>query len=151
MKNPLNDKSLLIKKEELDNFEIKASSLQNAFELLDAVSKELKNSMGIDIKSEKLNLKDGSDIFNVMISSVLSVVGSKDIRDAVFKCLDKSGVKSPRRNIDLMFFEDKDNRKFYIPIMTECIVVNLTPFLSGVITQLSDLGLTQAISIPTAK
>jgi hypothetical protein len=151
MENPLNNKDLLIKKEELDNFKINPSSLQNAFALLDAVSKELKDSMGVDIKVDKLDLKDGSDMFNIILSAVLSFIGSKPVREAVFKCLDKSQVISLQSPINAMYFEDEKHRKFFIPVMTECIICNLTPFLSGVVTQLSDLGITQAINIPVVK
>ena len=59
----------------------------------------------------------------------LSVITSKRVKDALFKCAEKALVGADK--VDRSFFESVENREFYYPIMTEVIKVNLGPFFKS--------------------
>ncbi len=122
---------------ELKNFNIHPADLKDAFELLDGVAEKLKDSLGVDIKSDSLKL-EGADLFDMIIKSGISLISSKKVREATFKCLTRSLYKGSQ-NIDHAFFENEERRKYFIPVMVECIRVNLSPFLSGAIMKLKEL------------
>lgn len=122
---------------ELKNYNINPADLKDAFELLDCVAEKLKDSLGVDIKSDALKL-EGVDLFDMVIKSGMSLISSKKVREATFKCLTRSLYKDSQ-NIDHDFFENEDRRKYFIPVMVECIRVNLSPFLSGAIMKLQEL------------
>ncbi len=137
MTNKFIDKSNLSTEiKELKNFDIKPADLQEAFDLLDCVAEELKKSLGVDIKADSLKL-EGADLFDMIIKSGMSLIGSKKVKEAIFNCLGRSTYKQNER-IDFVFFENEERRKYFIPVMIECIKVNLSPFLSGAVMKLKE-------------
>jgi hypothetical protein len=110
-------------------------------ELQDAVGEALKGSK-MDFRGLGSVLGDGG-IENVLdgdigelsgpiesiIGMVLSVVTSRRVKNALFKCAEKALMGEDKINRD--FFDAVENREFYYPIMTEVIKVNLGPFFKS--------------------
>lgn len=108
-------------RELLKDFLFLPSSLENACELLDEFSK----IMG----------KDGIDPQAEVDGYVFKLLGSKELKTIAMKCLNQSRYMETRK-ITFDMFEDESMRPLYIPALANSLKINLSPFLSGVLTLL---------------
>jgi len=108
-------------RELLKDFLFLPSSLENACELLEQFSK----IMG----------KDGIDPQADVDSYIFKLLGSKELKTIAMKCLNQSRYKDTRK-ITFDMFEEESMRPLYIPVLANSLKVNLSPFLSGVLTLL---------------
>lgn len=120
---------------------ITPASFEDAMELQDAVGESLKGTK-LDFKGlTGLGTGNGADILGADISELagpletilgmgLSVITSKRVKAALFKCAEKAIYGDAK--VDRDFFENVDNRELYYPIMMEIVKVNLGPFFKKV-------------------
>lgn len=130
METTLNGKRLLIT----------PASFDDAMELQDAVGESLKgtkvNLKGVaGLTGDSGSLLDAdvgelSGPVETIAGMVLSVVTSRRVKDALFKCAEKAILGNDKVNRD--FFENVENRELYYPIMTEVLKVNLGPFFKRI-------------------
>lgn len=123
---------------------ITPASFDDAMELQDAVGEALKGTKmdfrGISGLFGKEDKKEGSILdadlgelsgpIETIAGMVLSVVTSKRVKDALFKCAEKVILGNDK--VDRDFFETVENRELYYPLMTEVIKVNLGPFFKRI-------------------
>lgn len=117
---------------------ITPAAFEDAMELQDAVGNALKGAKldlkGLDnVDASKLLETDVSTLsgpLESIIGMALSVVTSKPVRAALFKCCEKAVYGEDR--VTREFFEAEANRELYYPIMVEVVKVNLGPFFRKV-------------------
>lgn len=138
---------------------ITPAEFEDAIDLRDAVEDAVRKAninidlSGLDTESAKAVLNDEKkentdEKFSIpagsitsLISTLLSVDSSKNVRRCLFKCAERALFDKVKVNQD--FFENTNNRKYYYPIMFEVLKVNLTPFFEGLFSMFKGLGLAQ--------
>jgi len=109
-------------------------------ELQDAVGEALKGSK-VDLRGVAGLTGGGASLLDADVGElsgpietiagmVLSVVTSKRVKEALFKCSEKALYGTDK--VDRDFFEKVENRELYYPIMTEVVKANLGPFFKRI-------------------
>lgn len=97
----------------------------------------------IDIKSEKLADMEAGDV-GWILEPILTLMTDSTIRDRLFECAKRA--MFDKKKVDLAFFEEHENRKYYYPIMMEVLKVNISPFFGLVSSWFTNLpGLTDML------
>jgi hypothetical protein len=138
---------------------ITESSFDDVFALKDALQQAL-IPVGIDIGLGKIGdvdlTKDGlskladidldlDSVVNGAMKAFCQVDSDKNLRKCIFKCLERCTFDKVKITKD--FFETSENREFYYPIVTECIKVNLKPFMKPLFSKLKGLqGMQKSLS-----
>jgi len=119
-------------------FLINPAGFEDAMELQEAVAEALKGSK-LDLKGItsadagnllETDISELSGPLETVIGMALSVITSKRVKTALFKCCEKVLLGDDKVNRD--FFENVDNRELYYPIMMEVVKVNLGPFFKRI-------------------
>ena len=125
----------------LEDFVANPADFESAMKLKDAIGIELsKSKVKIDINSLGSLMETELDIMSIG-SVIAQLDSSKEIREAVFICLQRCTYKEEK--VTKTLFDNVDMRKHYYPIMWECIKVNLAPFFEGVLSELSKNSMVQ--------
>ncbi len=112
---------------------ITLSSFEDAFELQDSIARALKGN-GLDIP-------EGKDVdinISTFLDAALSTIANKEVRICLFKCAEKALYGEDK--IDNDFFEAKENRELYYPIMMEILKENVGPFMNGLLSLFGGIG-----------
>lgn len=109
-----------------------------------AIVKALKeNGVKVDLSGINLNeediLKAKVGDIGWVLEPILTVSTDPIIRKLLFKCCERVVFGPEKTKIDADFFENSENWKYYYPIMTEVMKVNLIPFFEIVSSVLSKL------------
>jgi hypothetical protein len=123
------------------------SSFGEAMSLQTAIVKALKeNGIKVDLSgisfSEEDILKTEVGDIGWLLEPVLTVSTDPIIRELLFKCCKRASFGPEKTKIDVDFFEEPENRKYYYPIMMEVLKVNISPFFgfaSSVFSKLKGL------------
>ena len=121
-------------------FIVQPAGFEDAMELQEAVADALKGAK-LDLNGVSEALANGGDILEAdvgklsgplesIIGMALSVITSKRVKQALFKCCETVIVGDDKVNRD--FFEKVENRELYYPIMMEVVKVNLGPFFKRI-------------------
>jgi hypothetical protein len=115
---------------------------EDAIELQDAFGRALMSSpLKFDIEGlDKENLMESNiseENLGSIVKGLISVVISKDLRKALFKCAERAILD--QENISYDFFEEVENRSLFYPIMVEVAKVNLLPFFKNLFSKSGDL------------
>ncbi len=88
---------------------------------------------GIKLSKEALQTEVSEDNLGGIIEMALSVATDKSVRKALFTLGAECTVvkDSVTQKVNPEFFEARENRKHYFPVMIEIIKVNLLPFFEG--------------------
>ena len=113
---------------------ITLASFEDAFDLQDAVAVALQGN-NIDIPEDK----DSKVNVSSFLDAALSTISSKSVRESLFKCSEKALYGEDK--IDSEFFEKKENRELYYPIMVEILKENIGPFISGLLSLFGGFGM----------
>lgn len=121
------------------------ASFADAMALNEIIAKALrKNGTKFDLSSVDLKNLDLDNIENTKIGDigwaiehVLTIGTDSSIRNQLFKCAERA--MFDKEKVDVDFFEKTENRKYYYPIMTEVIKINISPFLGLVSSVFSKL------------
>lgn len=114
----------------MQGLEITPASFEEAMELQDAVGNALsakKIDLDFDITGAEEKLNSGD--IGTVLQLAISVATDKRVRNSLFTCAKRARYKN--QSIDADFFEHKENREKYYPIMIEILKVNLLPFFGG--------------------
>lgn len=100
-----------------------------AMALKNAIQKELLK-VGFDIKkidlSKEINFDSIKNLF-------LTIDSSEEVQKAAFKCLEKC--LYGHEKITMATFDDAEIREYYYDILIECIKVNISPFIKGLVSK----------------
>jgi len=126
------------------NISIRIAPFDDAMALKDAIGSKLAESgvnlkdafQGKDLKKEEVSDFIG-DLIDPLVNSLLSLDSSKELRIAIFKCLNRCTCEGER--ITGNTFEPPDRRGDYYPVVIECLKVNLLPFFQNLSSQLDTL------------
>lgn len=122
-------------------FKITPSSYQEARKLERILAKVLADS-SIDIK----DTSDSPEMFmGELIKSVLHLLISEELEEALFVCSKKAAYNSEKITVE--FFDKPENRELYYPIMIEVMKVNVLPFIKGLSSQFKALTGTDVESL----
>jgi hypothetical protein len=120
-------------------FIVQPAGFEDAMELQEAVAEALKGAKldlaGLTDAAKSGNILD-TDItelsgpLETIIGMSLSVITSKRVKVALFKCCEKVLLGEDKVNRE--FFETPENRELYYPIMLEVVKVNLVPFFKKI-------------------
>lgn len=121
-----------IKKElKSGNFlEIQAASFDECFDLFQALGKCLKE-VNIDINNIDINSEIDFNILNTFKNLFFSIIGSKDLKNALNRCFKKCLYDNQKIN-DELFDINIGAREDYFIICFEVLKFNLAPFIKGV-------------------
>ena len=114
----------------MEGLQITIGSFKEATTLQRAIANALKGNAG-NIKLPK-SAKEEID-FSGFLDSLLSVISDTEVENALFACAARSAYKGVK--VDRDFFEPKENRELFYPIMLEVAKENLGPFFSGVLSK----------------
>ena len=112
---------------------VSPSSFSEVMELKEVITQKLKKD-GIRVDLSGINLDENNlekiEIGDIgwVIEPILTLMTDSAIRNLLFRCAKRA--KFGDDKIDIDFFEDVENRKYYYPIMMEVIKVNISPFLN---------------------
>lgn len=124
--------------------QITPASFKDVMSLKEVISNALKkNGIKIDLSSISIDQEklDNGDI-GWIIEPILTLTTDGMIRENLFKCAERAMFNKEKINED--FFEHVENRKYYYPIMTEVLKINIYPFFGLVSSLLLNLpGLTE--------
>ena len=123
---------------------INIADFEDADEVSILIQQELsKGSLNLaGIKKEDLAGGIGGldlSVVEPLIKSFLAVSGSREVRDAIFKCLSRclyNGEKITKET-----FNPAEARADYYEIVFECLKVNLSPFFTGLASKFGILEL----------
>ena len=110
---------------------ITPSSFGQVMALKDPIPKALKENgikihlSSIDISPEKIEDMEVGEI-GWVLEPILTLATDSNVRKHLFKCCERALIGKDQINQD--FFEEPENRKYYYPIMTEVLKVNIAPF-----------------------
>jgi hypothetical protein len=121
---------------------VTAAPFGDAMALKNALVRELANS-GISLSSKVLadlqafGAQADVDVGTLM-AHFMRLDSSPLVNDAIAKCLERCTYNSMKITADT--FEDVDARGDYYEIVFACVKENITPFLKGLASKLSNLG-----------
>lgn len=122
----------------IDNFTVRPADFEDAMALKDAIGKEIAESK-LDVKLDAIGDMMNQDIdLNGAVSLIAQFMSSKDIREALFKCLRRCTYNNEK--ITPEFFNNIENRKYYYPMAFECIKENIAPFFGKTAFELLGMG-----------
>lgn len=112
---------------------ITTASFGEVMALKAAIVKALKeNGIKVDLSgisfSEEDILKTEVGDIGWILEPILTISTDPVIRGLLFKCCERAVFGPEKGKIDTAFFETPENRKYYYPIMTEVIKINILPF-----------------------
>lgn len=88
---------------------------------------------GLDVQKflsgKSISIKDMDIDFDSIISAVFGLLGSKELDDAVIKCLSRSLYRGEK--ITAFTFDDEKARQDYYELFIKCAEINLSPFVKG--------------------
>lgn len=101
---------------------------------MDLQSSILKEASKAEFSLEGVDMSSDID-FSGLIKAGMSVAGSKEVREIIFKCLVRCTYNGDK--ITKQVFENPEARKDYYEVVIACLKENLLPFFGGLISQLS--------------
>lgn len=127
--------------DKIDGIELNVTpaSFDEVCDLQEAVAVALKGTgIKLNLSGFTMDIENmGGDIGGI-IESVLSLVTNRALREQLFICCKR--VTFGKVGVTKEFFDDPDNRKYYYPIMTKVLKVNLSSFF-GVLSSALPGGL----------
>lgn len=120
----------------IDGKELKItpSSFDEVMDLQDAVGKAI-TSQKLDIKFDASKADFTEQDLGGLLSSIVALITSKEVRSCLFKCAERSLFEADK--VDKEFFDKVENRKYFYPIMTEILKVNIGPLFESLFSLFS--------------
>lgn len=117
---------------------IRIAPFADAMALKSAITRELSKT-GIDLEGISAE-SDVLEFVDPVVKAVLALDSSPDVYAALFSCLKRCTYNGEK--ITEQTFEKAEARKDYYEIVFACIKENLLPFFEGLLSKLSERGLT---------
>lgn len=118
----------------MEHLKVRASDWKNVIKLKSCIQQELlKVDVNLDLGKMK-SIEDDLDI-NILKDVLFKVDSSPVVYEAIFECLKDCTYRNEKITED--FFNVKENRELYYPIVIECLKVNIEPFFKSLASEFS--------------
>lgn len=109
---------------------------------LEGVSSDvIKKKPDGSVDMANIDLSGAGGIISTITNLLLSALCSDEVEMVAMECAKMCYVENTDKTlINSDFFEKKENRELYYPIMIEVIKANCGPFIKGLVSSFGDLG-----------